>query len=338
LWRPLSGIIGLALGMHGSVCAISAPAPKRALAPLPSAKIALVPFEHSPFPYRGEVPDKNKPFIDVREGDRAGHTSARGGVYWEDKTYSDQRSLLYIPRGFDPRRPALIVVFFHGNEATLTRDVRNRQQVPRQLAESGLNAVLLAPQFAVDALDSSSGRFWEAGVFARFLDEATGHLTELYGDEQARGAFAGAPVVIAAYSGGYNPAAFVLDAGRVDERLHGVLLFDALFGELDKFADWLGRRPPAFFVSAYGKAARDENTALQRMLGERGVTFQTHLPARLARGSVTFIAAHDEIKHNDFMTDGWVKDPLKLVLRRINGFSRTGNIATGSTPKNPRPK
>jgi hypothetical protein len=335
LQRPHSAIIGLVLTLQGVMCAMAAPAPKRELVPLAASRTALVPFEHSPFPYRGQVPDKNIPFMDVMEGDRVGHTSPRGGIYWEDKTYSDQRSLLFIPRGFDPRRSALIVVFFHGNEATLTRDVRNRQQVPRQLAESGLNAVLVAPQFAVNALDSSAGRFWEPGVFARFLDEATTHLTELYGDERARGAFANAPVVIAGYSGGYHPAAFVLHSGRVDERLRGVLLLDALFGDMDRFTDWLARRPPAFFVSAYGKATREENAALQRMLTERGVTYQTQLPATLTLGSVTFMAAHDDIKHNDFMTDAWVKDPLKLLLRRINGFSRTGSTATGgSTPKN----
>ena len=99
---------------------MSAPAPKRELGPLPSSKTALVPFEISPFPYRGDVPDKNRPFIDVTDGGRLGHNSARGGTYWEDQTYSDRRVLLHIPRGFDPRRPALMIVFFHGNEATLT--------------------------------------------------------------------------------------------------------------------------------------------------------------------------------------------------------------------------
>ena len=188
--------------------------PKRELSPMPAPKTALVPFEVSPFPYRGEVPEKNRMFLDVLEGDRRGHYSARGGTYWEDQTYSDQRVLLHIPKGFDPRRPALMIVFFHGNEATLTRDVRNRQAVPRQVAESGLNAVLVAPQFAVNALDSSAGRFWEPGVFTEFLNEAAERLTELYGDERARGAFHGAPVVIAAYSGGYNPAAFILHSGR----------------------------------------------------------------------------------------------------------------------------
>ena len=331
--RRLSSVVAFILALAGATTAAMAQAPKRELAPLSSPKIALVPFDNSPFPYRGEVPEKNKPFIDVIEGDRLGHTSPRGGIYWEDPTYSDRRSLLYIPRGFDPRRPALMVVFFHGNEATLTRDVRNRQQVPRQLAESGLNAVLVAPQFAVNALDSSSGRFWEPGVFPEYLKEATERLTELYGDQRARAAFFDAHVVIVAYSGGYNPAAFILHAGKVDHRLRGLILLDALFAEVDKFADWLARRPPAFFVSAYGKPARDEHASLQRMLTERGVRFQSSLPANLARGSVSFIAANDEIKHVDFMTHAWVDDPLKVLLRRIGGFARGGGVPTGSTPK-----
>jgi hypothetical protein len=46
-----------------------------------------------------------------------------------------------IPKGFDPRRLTLIVVLFHGNAAALARDVRDRQQVPRQVAELRLNAV-----------------------------------------------------------------------------------------------------------------------------------------------------------------------------------------------------
>ena len=332
-WRRLSATLAAALALQGAMTAAAAQAPKRELAPLSSSKIALVPFENSPFPYRGQIPEKNKPFIDVIEDGRLGHTSPRGGIYWEDQTYSDRRALLYIPRGFDPRRPALIVVFFHGNEATLTRDVRNRQDVPRQLAESGLNAVLVAPQFAVNALDSSAGRFWEPAVFPQFLAEATERLTELHGDARARSAFFGAPVVLVAYSGGYYPVAFILRAGRVDDRVRGVILLDGLFGEVDKFADWLARRPPAFFVSAYGKAARDDNGALRRALTERGVRFRTTLPATLARGSVSFIAANDEIEHVDFMTQAWVDDPLKVMLRRIAGFSRGAGVPTGSTPK-----
>ena len=295
-----------------------------AQSPLPSAKTQLVPFDVSPFPYSGPVPDKAMTFLDIVNGERRGHASGRGGVYWEDLTYTDRRALLHIPRGFDLRRPAAIVVFLHGNLATLARDVRNRQQVPRQLEQSGLNAVLVAPQFAVDALDSSSGNFWTPGVFAKFLDEAADRLGRLHGDPRARDIFARAPVIVAAYSGGYNPAAFALAVGGATARIHGVILLDALFAEQDKFADWLAKRPDAFFVAAYGKAARNEHAELQRMLTERGVGFKTTLPARLTPGTVAFYDVGNEVVHNDFVTRAWVNDPLRTLLARIPGYARTG--------------
>src|SRR5580704_12116100 len=181
--------------------------PARPLAPLADAKTRLVAFAASPFPYRGAVPDTGAPFLNVAEGGRRGRQSPRGGLHWEDETYSDRRVLLHLPRGFEPGRPAMIVVFFHGNNATLERDVVARQQVPRQLDRSGLNAALVAPQFAVDTADSSAGRFWEKGFFARFLGEAGIELTRLCGDRRAARLFAAMPVVLVAYSGGYQAAA-----------------------------------------------------------------------------------------------------------------------------------
>ncbi len=76
------------------------------------------------------------------------------------------------PSIFDVRKPGVIVVFFHGNGATLERDVRDRQLVPQQITDSGANAVLLAPQMAVDAADSSAGKFWQPGGFKRFMEES----------------------------------------------------------------------------------------------------------------------------------------------------------------------
>jgi hypothetical protein len=82
-----------------------------------------------------------------------------------------------------------MVVFFHGHGANLAQDVRDRQQVPAQITAAGVNAVLVAPQFAVDAADSSAGKFWEPNGFKRFLDEAAVKLARMYGDP--RSAFAG---------------------------------------------------------------------------------------------------------------------------------------------------
>jgi hypothetical protein len=301
--------------------------------PLPHAKTALVEFENSAFPYSGEIPEKGLQFLDVVDGDRLGHTSPRGGIYWGE-TYSDRRVLLSIPKGFDPKKPVLIVLYFHGNLAKLARDVRDRQQVPRQVAESGLNAVLVAPQLAVDALDSSAGRFWEPGFFARFLDEAAARLAKLYGVESTRAVFAYASVVMVAYSGGYLPAVWSVHAGGAKERVRGMILLDALFAESDKVAAWLTARPPAFFVSAYTKSAREENNALQKMLLDQKVKFQQSLPPRLTEGSIAFVSNGDEVVHNDFVTKAWISDPVKTLLARVPGFSRAAQAKPA--PAKPR--
>jgi hypothetical protein len=293
-------------------------------APLAAAKMAYVDFRYSPFPYRGIIPEKDIRFLDAVDGSRRGHTSPRAGmVYWEDQTYSDRHSLIYFPAGFDLNKPAVILVFFHGNNATLSRDVVDRQQVPRQLAESGLNAVLIAPQFALDALDSSAGTFWTAGVFARYLDEAAGKMARVYGRDDARAVFARLPVVVLAYSGGYNPAAYAVEIGGANKRLRGVLLLDALYAEEDKFAHWLARNYKSiFFFSAYTKSAAPSNATLQEILSYRRVRFTTDRPAKLQPGNICFLAADPELVHDDFVTRAWVDDPVRWLLARVNGYRR----------------
>jgi len=155
----------------------------------------LVALASSPFPYRGSVPRTSTPFLNVKDGVRKGRKTPSGRVYWEDKTYSDPRVLLHIPRGFDTRKPGVIVLFFHGHGATLARDVVPRQRLPEQISNSGLNAVLVAPQFAVDARDSSAGNFWKPGGTRRFLDEVAPQLAKLLGDQNAKDIFASMPEI-----------------------------------------------------------------------------------------------------------------------------------------------
>ena len=70
--------------------------------------------------------------------------------------------------------------------------------------------------------------------------------------------------MIVAYSGGYVPAAWALHKGGASSRVIGVLMLDALYGEVDKYADWIGRHPNAFFISAYTSSSARGNEALQQ--------------------------------------------------------------------------
>ena len=279
----------------------------------------LVALESSPFPYRGSEPRTSTPFLNFKDGVRKGRMTRSGRVYWEDKTYSDPRVLLHIPRGFDARKPGVIVLFFHGHGATLARDVVPRQRLPEQISNSGLNAVLVAPQFAVDARDSSAGNFWKPGGTRRFLNEVAPQLAKLLGDQNAKDIFASMPVVIVGYSGGYVPAAWTLANGGIENRVKGVVLLDGLYSELAKFAKWIERKNSSFFLSAYANSTRKGNAKLQRMLKQRGIAYTTKLDSTLKPGSVTFLKAVEG--HRDYVTRAWAENPVSDLLARIPGIA-----------------
>ena len=239
-----------------------------------------------------------------------------GRLFRQKEAYKDRRVLLHIPETFDVRRPGVIVVFFHGHRATLTRDVLNRQQVAAQISASGVNAVLVAPQFAVAASDLSPGNLGEPGGFKRFLDEAGKKLAAAHGNAASARAFANMPVVIVAYSGGYLASAWALHHGGATNRVRGLVLLDALYGDVDKFAAWIAGNRDAFFLSAYmGNTTRRKNAELMQVLDEREISYVTEMPQRNRRDNVVFLATSGT-RHNDYVTSAWAENPIKDVLQR----------------------
>jgi hypothetical protein len=292
----------------------------------------LVSMKSSAFPYFGNNPRSDTPFLNVSSGSRKGHRSYSGRVYWQDETYNDSRVLVHVPDGFDVRKPSVIVVFFHGNGATLERDVRDRQLVPQQISDAGVNAVLLAPQMAVDAADSSAGKFWQAGGFKRFLDESANHLARLYGDPKSAAAFANMPVVIVGYSGGFLPTAWSLEVGGAASRVRGVVLLDAVYGELDKFASWIEKNRTGFFVSSYTRYTKRHDNELMSMLRDKGIPVSESMNGPLKPGSVVFVQTADGITHRSYVTQAWTENPIKEVLVKMAASQQLTRIASAPAP------
>lgn len=291
----------------------------------------LVSMKSSAFPYFGNNPASDAPFLNISKGDRRGHRSYSGRVYWQDETYSDSRVLMHVPEHFDVRKPGVIVVFFHGNGATLERDVRDRQLVPRQVTDSGANAILLAPQMAVDAADSSAGKFWQAGGLKRFMEESATHLARLTGDPNNARAFANMPIVIVGYSGGFLPTAWSLEVGGISDRVRGVVLLDAVYGEMDKFASWIESHRSGFFVSSYTRYTARRDRELMSMLRQKGISVSEDMDGPLRPGSVVFVETGDGITHRDYVTRAWTRDPLKDVLVKMSATPSLALTRVAST-------
>jgi hypothetical protein len=287
------------------------------LPPIREEQTTLVSLKSSAFPYLGNNPRTDEPFLNVSKGDRRGHRGLGGKVFWQDETYNDNRVLMHVPENFDIRKPGVIVVFFHGNGATLERDVRDRQLVPQQISDSGVNAVLLAPQLAVDAADSSAGKFWQPGGLKRFVAESAAHLAGLYGDPGTARAFANMPVVIVGYSGGFMPAAWSLEVGGLGNRVRGVFLLDAVYGELDKFASWIVNNRSGFFVSSYTHYTKRHDDELIKMLKEKAIAISEDMDGPLRPGSVVFIETQEGVTHRDYVTHAWTENPVKEMLVKM---------------------
>ena len=288
--------------------------------------IALETFATSPFPLRRDRGVGGRAFFDVRDGARRGRTTRHGEVCWEDETYAEARVLLAIPANFDAARPATLVVYLHGNRARLERDVIKRQQLLRQVREADINAVLVAPQFALDAAHSSAGRFAVRGVFRAFLDETTRGLERLClsrdGQHPQTSLLQHASVIVIAYSGGYCPAAAALSVGRAQQRVRGVVLLDALYDHEALFADWLARRQrSAFLVSAYTHSTRTCNVRLRALLAQQGQPYSLGLPTRLAAGTACLVPLDGAVEHADVVTRAWCDDPVTDILRRAGRAS-----------------
>lgn len=239
-----------------------------------------------------------------------------GEGYRAKRNYHDPRALLHIPQGFSIDDPGVIVVFFHGHGATLRRDILKRQRVPQQISESGVNAVAVAPQFAVDARDSSAGKFYKKGAFKKFIDDVSRQLAKEHGGPNAERAFANMPVIIVAYSGGYNPAAYAAARGGLGDRLKGLVLLDGLYGHVERFANWLDSHPSSFMINAYAGGKPMRNSArLKSVLKSRGISYRTALPAQLKPGSVVFL--HAATSHRNYVTKAWTDSPIADMLRRV---------------------
>ncbi|RYY75040.1 MAG: hypothetical protein EOO52_12080 [Gammaproteobacteria bacterium] len=280
------------------------------------AQTTLIKFQHTPFPYQ-ESTNSEKPFFDVTEQGRRGHKSSRAGIYWEDETYSDNRVLISIPSQFRPTKSALIIVYLHGNMATLERDVRDRQQIPSQLSESGLNAILVAPQFALDALDSSPGHFADPNYFKKFLNEVAVRVGQSKKNRAYAASLKQAKVIVVAYSGGYQAAAAILENGGANNRIAGVILLDALYGREQTFANLFTTNPGSFLLSSFTEAARTPNENLKAILQTNSKNYTEALPEKIVPGNISFISLGPDVDHYTLLEGSWIDKPLTDILRRI---------------------
>ncbi len=244
------------------------------------------------------------PFVSVVRSSWAQSTSrlksivrdARGTTLWlaldhapfAGGGYRDDTVIVFVPSHFrfhDDEGVATLT-HLHGHTTTAERAM-TAHQLREQVADSKQNAILVVPQLAVMAADSSCGKLESPGGLQRLLEEVIPTVAhEAYatlGETAFPHDAALGTVCVSAHSGGYHAAACVLRAGGIDVR--ETYLFDALYAETDAFRDWvvarqgetLHRRHKLVSYFTEGGTTEANDHALRAQLERAGVLCEEEL-------------------------------------------------------------
>ena len=229
---------------------------------------------------------------------RANGYTYQGKAYPADLHYSDRTVAIFVPKGFRARDATDLVFYFHGwrndVDATLAQF-----KLAEQVAASGVNAILVLPEGPKNAPDSFGGKLEETGDFAGLVSDVLAAL-------KARGVIESVKpgaIVLAGHSGAYRVMAFILTRGGLTENVREVYLFDALYGQTEKFAHWIDHSAGKLIdiYTAEG-GTRDESLGLMDDLRAWNIPFtavpeSAVTPDLLKKNRLVFIDS--PLEHND---------------------------------------
>jgi len=226
----------------------------------------------------------------------AGHTYGKQ-VYPPEKHYSDSSVAVFIPRGFRPTDAVDFVVHIHGWRSNIDT-VLSRYLLPQQLVESGKNAILVFPEGPRNAPDSFGGKLEDPGGFKRFIDDVALALfrngattTQMVGN-----------VILSGHSGAFEAISFALMRGGMPEKIREVYLFDALYGQTEKFAHWIDHYDGKMvFIYTDSGGTKEETESLMEDLRAWNTPYfaadETALsPTDLSNHRLLFL--HTDLKHD----------------------------------------
>jgi hypothetical protein len=233
--------------------------------------------------------------------------------------YDDSSVLMVVPRGFKAGSKVDLVFWFHGWHNNIDTALRF-YGLARQFAASGVNAVLVLPEAARQAADSYAGKLGREGDFGLLVKDVVAELGKR--SVVSPGAAAG-HVIVGGHSGGYVAIADILAKGGwpVDE----VWLFDALYGHVDDFMDWIGRgggehRFVHWFTNKGGGTDEVSDTMMLR-LRQKGIHFglveEGLVTPGMLKSAILFV--HSPREHNVIIND---PDDFQLLLENSHFLTR----------------
>ena len=251
-----------------------------------------------------------------------------GKTYPAAEHYSDSSVAIFIPKGFTPGKSVDIVVYFHGWNNNIDSACAQFALI-EQFAGSKKNAVFVFPEGPKDSPDSFGGRMEEQDGLKNLIADVLRYLKE----KKKISHLTPGNIVLAGHSGAYHVISYCVLRGGVTKKISDVILFDALYGETEKFSYWLDHAKGRFvdiYTDSGGTKWESEN--LMSCLDAWKIPYvqkEEHdiTPGLLTSNRIVFI--HSDLTHNEVV--GTRKQfQLFLSTSKLHPLGKMSKIARGT--------
>ncbi len=206
-----------------------------------------------------------------------------------------------------------MIFWFHGWYNTIDSSVGVFNLIDQFIA-SKRNAVLIIPETSKKAPDSYGGKLENQDMFRKLVEDIMYKRRSLLGIKNKVQA---GNIILAGHSGAYRLIAHIIHQGGIP--VQEVLLFDGLYGQLEKFKPWIHSNKNHSFVHWFtnkGGGTDEVSDTLMNQLKRENIEFklveetipETQLPKKQ---QILFV--HSTREHNDVITN---PDNFKLLLQR----------------------
>jgi hypothetical protein len=145
----------------------------------------------------------------------------------------DSSVLIIAPKKLNAIKKVDLLFWFHGWGNNID-SAAVRHDLIKQFAASKLNAVLVLAETTKDAPDSYGGKLEYNNTFKELVADI---MQELKKEKAVSKKCEPGNILLAGHSGAYRVMAFILANGNMP--VQEVILFDALYGQTDKYLNWI---------------------------------------------------------------------------------------------------
>jgi hypothetical protein len=230
--------------------------------------------------------------------DRANGRLYNNQTFSAQEHYSDSSVAIFIPKGFDPKKSIDLVIYFHGWYNNIDSACAQFSLI-EQFCEAKRNAVFVFPEGPKNAPDSFGGRVEETDGLKSLVSDVIRTLKTT----KAVSSGTIGNIVLAGHSGAYRVIAFALMRGGLTQNVSDVILFDALYGQTEKFAYWIDRYKGRFInIYTDGGGTKNESENLMADLTGWGIPYIAKEENDLTLDDLRknrLIFIHTELTHNE---------------------------------------